>query len=148
MLHDQESRDEKGRWLAGVSGNPSGKANGIFSADALKAIASHFLTSMTREELLALAENTEARRKLSTAQDLILTRILEASRRDSEGRLNFCEIMDRTAGRPRMTHDVNLQVDIATLFERAEMAQEAKRLEANNAPVIDAIPVPGELSLW
>lgn len=98
-----------------ASANPGGRVKNRFDVEALKAIATHYVTEVSRGELIKLLADEKRRDKLTPAHDLVLTRIGEALRKDSEGRLNFAEVMDRLIGKPTQTIDAHIQVTLEQL---------------------------------
>lgn len=104
-----------GHFKPGNKLNPGGKVEGVFSHDALKVIATHYIQAIPFDKLLELLDDTTARGKLSTAHNLVLTRIGEALRKDSEGRLNFAEVMDRLIGKPKQSLETHITVTLEQL---------------------------------
>lgn len=123
-------QDKHWLWKPGKSMNPGGKRKDTFDHEALKVIANYYIKEFPHAELLRLIEDETAREHLSTAHIMVITRIGEALRKDSEGRLNFAEVMDRLIGKPTQTIDAHIQVTLEQLVTQSYIAgDDAKLIE-------------------
>lgn len=107
----QEGRDEKGRFIPGISGNPEGKPPGTknFSTDFDEAV-----------EDIAIEENITK----SEARKMLLKKAYYEAK---GGNFNFYkDIIDRDYGKVKENVDVGVSDELKTLFEKLNKIVDAK----------------------
>jgi len=128
---------KKGKWYKGMpSPNPKGGGKKLFEAVALQELSAHY-GKMPGNELLALEADKKRWGRLSVFEQMVVTRLLETYRRDSEGRLNFSEVMDRLIGKPKQS----IESEVKITLEQLVMGSIIDATPADNAPLIEAQPV-------
>jgi hypothetical protein len=96
-------RNKEGKYIAGTKGNPGGKVAGLFSAQALKQIASEYLENHSIAQIINLRNDKKKFGDLTVAHGLVITRMAAAIEMD--GRLDFETLMDRVIGKvPNMVN--------------------------------------------
>lgn len=136
-------------WKKGMpSPNPGGRVVGGFTHSALMAIASDYLQTMTGREILALEADEKRFGKLTMVHQLVVRRITEAMRKDSEGRLNFAEVMDRLIGKPKQSIESEVKLTLEQLVLSSLNAAALPAPSEEPTPVIiDAQPVVETLAI-
>lgn len=129
-------------WYKGMpAANPGGKMKGnIFTQQVLVNMASEFLNTMTGKEIAALVLDKKRFNDMTMAQQLVLRRITEAMRCDSEGRLNFAEVMDRLIGKPKQSIESEMKITLEQLVM-------GSIVDATPAPLIESQPVPETIDI-
>lgn len=111
-------RGFKGRYLPGETGNPEGHRKNRFTDEVLKTIASRYLLEIPHDEIDKMLSNPRLTKGLPAIYIMILTRIKQAMREDSEGRLSAEMLLDRLIGKP-----LQVQKTEVTLSMVQEMIQ-------------------------
>lgn len=119
--------------------NPGGKVAGVFSDEALKLIASDYLSNFDRGQIEELYNDKKRFNKLSTAHAMVVTRIVASLALD--GRLDFDCVMDRLIGKAVQKSSLNVQVDRRDLITSIITTANALLIgEDDGRTIIDVSP--------